>query len=133
ASSRRPTMGTMRRLLLVLLLALALPSTASAAYSWPLRPFNKQHPIRGFDGPGFFSFHQGIDIAAPNGTPVYPVMSGTAHYLGAETMNVAVGKVNGVDTTFQYFHITPIVGEGAHVIARKTVIGYVARPYGHVH
>ncbi len=143
-------MGTMRRLLLVLLLALALPSTASAAYSWPLRPFNKQHPIRGFfgdprtvfedgvlaggfDGPGFFSFHQGIDIAAPNGTPVYPVMSGTAHYLGAETMNVAVGKVNGVDTTFQYFHITPIVGEGAHVIARKTVIGYVARPYGHVH
>jgi hypothetical protein len=130
---------------------LALASAgAASAYNWPFKPFTKQHPIRGFfgdprtvyengvlaggfDGPGIFSFHQGIDIAAPNGTPVYPVMSGTAHYLGASVLNVAVGQVNGVDVTFQYFHLTPIVGEGEHVIAKETVLGYVEPPYGHVH
>lgn len=138
-----------RRFLLALLLVLALPS-AAAAYSWPVKPFNKQHPIRGFfgdprtvfedgvlsggfDGPGFLSFHQGIDISAPNGTPVYPVMSGIAHYLGAATLNVAVGPVNGVDVTFQYFHITPVVGEGEQVVARTTVLGYIQPPYAHVH
>src|SRR5690349_24848488 len=112
----------MRALLLVIIVALGWAGTASA-YNWPFKPFTKQHPIRGFfgdprtvyengvlaggfDGPGVFSFHQGIDIAAPNGTPVYPVMSGTAHYLGASVLNVAVGQINGVDVTFQYFHLT---------------------------
>src|SRR5437764_6313357 len=138
-----------RLVLATLVLALAAAGGASA-YPWPIKPFNKQHPLRGFfgdprtvfengvlsggfDGPGFFSFHQGVDISAPNGTPVYPVMSGTAHYLGAATLNVAVGNVDGNDVTFQYFHITPIVGEGQQVIARKTVLGYVQPPYGHVH
>src|SRR2546426_3245419 len=133
--------------LVLALLALALGAASSAAaYPWPFRPFNKQHPIRGFfgdprtvyqngvlaggfDGPGFFSFHQGIDISAPDGTPIYPVMSGTAHYLGAATMNVDVG--DGV--VFQYFHIVPIVGEGEFVIAKRTVLGYVEPPFGHVH
>jgi hypothetical protein len=130
-------------------LALACASAASA-YSWPFKPFHQQHPIRGFfgdprtvyengvlaggfEGAGFFSFHQGIDIAAPNGTPVYPVMSGIAHYLGASVLNVSVGQVQGNDVTFQYFHITPIVGEGEHVIAKRTVLGYVEPPFGHVH
>jgi hypothetical protein len=123
---------------------------AAAADSWPFKPFNKQHPIRGFfgdprtvyengvlaggfDGPGVFSFHQGIDISAPNGTPIYPVMSGIAHYLGAAVLNVDVGQIDGQDVTFQYFHITPIVGEGEHVIAKNTVLGFVEPPYGHVH
>lgn len=135
--------------LAALALALAWTGVASA-YSWPIKPFDKQHPIRGFfgdprtvfedgvlaggfDGPGFFSFHQGVDIVAPNGTPIYPVMSGTAHYLGAATLNVNVGNIDGNDVTFQYFHITPIVGEGEQVVARKTVLGYVQPPYGHVH
>ena len=97
-----------RLVLAVLVLALAAAGSASA-YPWPFKPFNKQHPIRGFfgdprtvfengvlaggfDGPGFFSFHQGIDISAPNGTPIYPVVSGTAHYLGAATLNVDAGN-----------------------------------------
>jgi Peptidase family M23 len=135
----------MRRLLLVLIVALACVGTASA-YPWPLKPFDKQHPIRGFfgdprtvyengilagafDGPSFISFHQGVDIAAPNGTPVYAVADGTVHYLGAATMNL----VTNHDVTFQYFHITPVAGEGQHAVARKTVLGYVQPPYGHVH
>ena len=128
---------------LVLLLAAA---GSASAYSWPFRPFDQQHPIRGFfgdprvvylngvlsspfDGPGFFSFHQGVDIAAPDGTPIYPVVSGTAHYLGAATLNVNAGN----DRIFQYFHIVPIVGEGQKVLARKTILGYVQAPFGHVH
>ncbi|MDX6486876.1 MAG: hypothetical protein QOF43_2029 [Gaiellaceae bacterium] len=134
---------------LSLLLALVCASGASA-YPWPFKPFDKQHPIRGyfgdprtvfqngvlaggFDGPGFFSFHQGIDISAPDGTPIYPVMSGAAHYLGAATLNVAVGNVNGNDVTFQYFHIVPIVGEGQQVVAKQTILGYVQAPFQHVH
>jgi hypothetical protein len=134
------------RQLLVVLVAALVSAGAAAAYPWPVKPFNQQHPIRGFfgdprvvflngvlaggfDGPGFFSFHQGIDISAPDGTPVYPVMSGIAHYVGAATLNINVGN----DRIFQYFHIVPIVGEGQEVIARRTILGYVQAPYGHVH
>jgi len=133
------------RILAVALAALVLPAAASA-YPWPFKPFHVQHPIRGFfgdprtvyrnglasdplAGPGFFSFHQGVDIAAPDGTPVYPVESGTANYLGAATLVV----VTGHHVTFQYFHIVPVVGEGQHVTVSKTLLGYVQAPYGHVH
>src|SRR6476661_10129001 len=97
----------MRRLVLVVIVALACAGRASA-YPWPVKPFDKQHPIRGFfgdprtvylngvlsggfEGPGFFSFHQGIDISAPDGTPIYPVATGTAHYLGGATLNIEAG------------------------------------------
>jgi hypothetical protein len=127
------------------LLALVCARGASA-YPWPFKPFDKQHPIRGsfgdprtvfqngvlsdaFDGPGFFSFHQGVDISAPDGTPIYPVVSGIAHYLGASTLNVNTGN----DRIFQYFHIVPVVGEGERVVAKKTILGYVEAPFQHVH
>jgi len=137
--------------LIALVATTALASAgAASSYSWPIKPFNRQHPIRGFfgdprtvyengvlsgafDGPGFFSFHQGVDISAPNGTKIYPVASGIAHYLGAATLNVDAGQYQGNVRIFQYFHIIPVVGEGEHVIARRTVLGYVQAPYGHVH
>src|SRR5438094_782443 len=92
-------------LLLAALFAPALGSpairTAKAAeqsdphsYGWPVAPFNRQHPIRGgfgdprtlfnappthdgvYHGAGQFTFHEGVDIAAPDGTAVYPVADG---------------------------------------------------------
>jgi len=136
----------MRRALLVSILLALASAGPVAAYPWPVKPFDRQHPIRGFfgdprtvylngvlsggfDGTGFFSFHQGVDISAPDGTPIFPVVTGTAHYLGAATLNVDSG--NG--RVFQYFHVVPIVGEGQRVVARRTILGYVQAPFRHVH
>jgi hypothetical protein len=137
----------LRITLLIACCAVALVASASAvAFPWPIKPFNAQHPIRanfgdprtrflntmltdGLQGPGTFLFHNGIDIAAPAGTPVYPVVSGRVHYIDATALSVKT-KGKGV---FQYFHIDNGVREGQRVIAGKTVIGYVMRSYLHVH
>ena len=54
------------------------------AYRWPLKPFGRQHPVRAFFGDPRIAnhgrtrqFHFGIDISAPNGTPVYATRSPT--------------------------------------------------------
>jgi murein DD-endopeptidase MepM/ murein hydrolase activator NlpD len=131
----------------VAVLAAALVGAASAsAYPWPVKPFNKQHPVRanfgdprtifelslfqdGIEGPGTFLFHNGIDISAPDGTPVYPVMSGTVKLMDGESLSVDTGQ----QRVFQYFHIVPLVEDGEHVVAKKTVLGYIAKGFGHVH
>jgi len=136
------------RLTLILgLAALSLFATAGAgAYPWPVKPFNKQHPIRanfgdprtifqlglfqdGIEGPGTFLFHNGIDISAKDGTSVYPVMSGTVKLIDAETVSVTTTK----GRTFQYFHLVPVVADGEHVVAQRTLLGYVRKGAGHVH
>jgi len=139
-------MGRLPLAVVSVLVGVLVPAGGASAYSWPFKPFDRQHPIRGFfgdprtvyengilagafDGPGFFSFHQGIDISAPDGTPIYPSENGTAHYVGSATLNI----VTDHDVTFQYFHIVTVVGEGQQVTARKTILGYVQPPFGHVH
>jgi Peptidase family M23 len=134
-------------LLILCCAAAALVATAAAAaFPWPVKPFHKQHPIRanfgdprtrflntmltdGLQGPGTFLFHNGIDIEAPAGTPVYPVVSGRVHYIDASAVSVKT-KGKGV---FQYFHLVTNVADGQRVIAGKTVIGRVMRAYLHVH
>jgi hypothetical protein len=126
--------------------ALALAASASAwAYPWPIKPFDQQHPIRanfgdprtrfwntmltdGLEGPGLFQFHNGIDIAATEGTAVYPVLSGTASLIDG-----AAVLVRSPGHKFQYFHITPLVHNGQHVIAGRTVLGHVIHAANHVH
>src|SRR3954447_23126810 len=76
---------------------------APYSYGWPVKPFDREYPVRAilgdprtlFRGPptvdtllhagGSFSFHQGIDISAPNGADVYPVMSGVVVEVCAST------------------------------------------------
>ena len=126
-------------------LACLSASASASAYPWPIKPFHQQHPIRanfgdprtrfwntmltdGLQGPGLFQFHNGIDIAAPEGTPVYPISSGTVRLIDA-----AAVLVRSPGHKFQYFHIIPTVHNGEHVIARHTVLGHVMHAANHVH
>ena len=116
-------------------------------YGWPVKPFNRPHPVRAnfgdprmvfhgpatlrtlLDGTGSFSFHFGIDIYAPDGTAVYPVRSGTAIVRHQVRMEVD----SGAGFSAQYWHVRPVVADGQHVEAGKTVIGYVIPGHDHVH
>jgi len=136
-----------RRLVFILfaLVPALVAGTNASAYPWPIKPFDQQHPIRadfgdprtrfwntmltdGLQGPGLFQFHNGIDIAASEGTPVYPVMSGTASLIDG-----AAVLVRSPGHKFQYFHITPAVHDGQHVLAGRTLLGRVIRAANHVH
>jgi hypothetical protein len=118
-----------------------------ASYHWPVKPFDRQHPVRGnfsdprtvfrsratldgvLRGRGSFTLHRGIDISAPNGTAVYPVASGEVTSANAE--RVRVDSTGG--RAFEYWHIHRTVSVGDHVEAYTTVIGHIMRPAQHVH
>ncbi|HTZ04792.1 MAG TPA: M23 family metallopeptidase [Gaiellaceae bacterium] len=124
-----------------------VPQRGPLVYHWPVKPFDRQHPIRGNFGdprtvagesglgetaplePGSFTFHNGIDISAPTGTAVYPVVGGRAA--------VGYGDEVVVDTgdgrVFQYFHIRPAIRNGERVVAERTVLGHVLPGALHVH
>jgi hypothetical protein len=121
-------------------------STVARAYPWPVKPFRQQHPVRanfgdprtvfddalfsnGIGGAGLFDFHNGIDISAPDGTAVYPVMSGTVTHASGLTVTVRTPEKR----VFMYVHIVPLVTVGEHVVVSRTVLGYIAATYGHVH
>ncbi len=153
-----PWERNLRSSLALLVLAAVCAVTAGASpgaarehgefsYRWPVKPFDKAHPIRStfgeprttFAGPplpstllyggGSFSYHNGIDIAVPDGTPVYSVESGVVSIPSPRT--VAVDSGGGV--MFQYWHIIPTVAPGQTVTAYQTVLGHVRPRYGHVH
>jgi hypothetical protein len=134
-------------------LSLSTPAPASAssatssAYGWPVKPFDRQHPIRGgfgdprtmfwsppttsgvLTGEGSFTFHFGVDVSAPDGTKVYPVVSGTVSTVHVDWVGVDTGD----GRSFQYWHIQPAVRVGAKVEARKTVLGAILKSQEHVH
>src|SRR5262249_14168594 len=116
-------------------------------YHYPIQPFDQQHPIRGFFGdprtltteefaqdsstsPGSFGFHNGFDITAAAGTPVFPVVSGvvSAHLYSDEvTVQTRDGR------RFQYYHLRPSVRLGERVIVDRTLLGHVLPVWLHVH
>jgi hypothetical protein len=102
-----------------------------ARYGWPVAPFDRQHPVRGYfsdprDGEKRSTFHFGIDVAVPDGTAVHAVEPGIAHVQGK---NVAVA---GARRNFGYWHVDPAVRTG-HQVARHALLGHVAKGWGHVH
>jgi hypothetical protein len=110
-------------------------------------PFDRAHPVRAnfgdprtrfegrntsgtlLEGGGTFSFHQGVDISAPDGEPVYAVASGTV--VRARGGRVTVNCRNG--RSFQYWHIHPAVRVGQHAVAGETVVGFIQAKREHVH
>jgi murein DD-endopeptidase MepM/ murein hydrolase activator NlpD len=113
--------------------ALAQPSHS---YGWPIRPFDKKHRIRsGFGDPRFGdverNFHFGIDIPAPDGTPVYAVAPGIAH-LSPGHVAVLTNAERGHAVGFTYWHINSAVPEGSFV-GLHSLIGWIKPGMGHVH
>jgi hypothetical protein len=104
------------------------------SYPWPVKPFNEQHPVRGFfcdpriGARGSKAFHFGIDISAPDGTPVYAVAGGRVHSEGAQN----VGVVTASGRSHGYWHIVKRVRHGQRV-RKGQLLGHVARTWGHVH
>ena len=130
---------------LLFMLAAAAPADASTAttssYGWPVKPFHRQHPVRGFFGDprigmtpkGIRSgFHFGIDISCPNGTPVYATLDGVARLESFRPETVAVVGRDG-HTEFEYWHIRPAVHDGQRVEAYRTLVGWAEAPWEHVH
>jgi hypothetical protein len=102
------------------------------AYSWPLEPFDRAHPVRAyFNDPRISgtsrAFHFGIDISAPNGTPVFAVTAGKVHLEDARAISVAAGDVD-----FGYWHVVPVV-QHLEWVARYQLLGHVEAPWLHVH
>lgn len=102
-------------------------------YGWPVRPFDRMHPVRGyFNDPRISgtsrAFHFGIDIAARDGAPVYAVEAGIAHREGGR----AVAVVAPGGRSFGYWHIVPAV-EHRQAVRRHQLIGRVEAPWAHVH
>jgi hypothetical protein len=119
----------------------------AAGFGWPVKPFHRPHPLRShfgdprtrFDAPptmrglmtsgGSFAFHQGIDIYAPNGAPVYPVVPGVVSHVDDHKVVVTTDE----GARFEFWHIKPRVVLGTRVDAYRTVLGRIARPFEHVH
>ena len=122
-------------------------STATAAYQWPLKPFHRAHPVRAaFGDPrtlffralngdalassGRFSFHDGVDIDAPNGSSVYPVVSGVVRSV-KPNYSVWIQAADG--RAFVYTHIVTLVHPGQAAVAGVTVLGRVKIWNEHLH
>ena len=101
------------------------------SYGWPVEPFDEQHPVRGFfcdpriEGASR-AFHFGIDVSAPDGTPVYAVRDGTVYSSGGDRLAV-LGAIEHA-----YWHIVPSVRAGQEV-KRHALLGHIAEGWGHVH
>ena len=111
---------------------------APHAYRWPVKPFDRQHPVRGFFGDPRIAnhgrsrqFHFGVDISAPNGTPVYATITGRVWIHSLHATTIAVVDESGVEHS--YWHVVPTVRTGDRAVAYRTVLGHIEAPYGHVH
>jgi hypothetical protein len=130
--------------LLAAFVALVAPHAGDAAssYRWPLKPFDRQHPVRGFFGDPRIgesadgrveskTFHFGIDISAPDGTAVYATASGRIVWEPQRPETIAVRAADG--RVFAYWHIIPAVRNGQYAAAYGTLLGHIAKGWGHVH
>jgi len=105
-------------------------------YGWPVKPFNRQHPVRAYlddprNGHGDAkSFHFGVDISAPNGSPVYAVAAGEVFV----TRGRKAVAVRGAASTFGYWHVKPAV-RNHQIVGLHQLLGYIVDEGGgaHVH
>jgi hypothetical protein len=93
-----------------------------------VKPFHAQHALRsGLNEWRPANMHIGIDIQAKFDSPVYAIQAGTARIGGRGTSDIHVGVGN-----YEYWHIDPAIGEGAHV-RRGQVVGHIIFAARHLH
>ena len=109
-------------------------SPSGDVHPWPIKPFDRQHPVRGLFGDprigdgGGKSFHFGVDVSALDGTAVYAVKGGRVSIDG---QNITVIEVEG-QREHGYWHVVPAVADGARV-RKGALLGHIAKTWGHVH
>ena len=85
------------------------------------------------DGQGTtHSFHFGIDISCPDGTPVYATLSGRV-VLDRRSSRDRRDRRRRWRPDFSYWHVVPSVRDGQVAVAYRTVVGHVAKGWAHVH
>jgi hypothetical protein len=83
------------------------------------------------------TFHFGVDIAAPGGTPVYTVAPGKVSFGSPADVaeNGGIVVVEAAGRNFGYWHVTPTVQPGIQVPLHG-LLGHIAvqpEDWGHVH
>lgn len=89
--------------------------TVTSAYGWRI------HPTMGDR-----RFHTGVDFAAPQGTPIYAIASGSvtsAYYNTANGYMVTIAHGNGYGSL--YAHMTHYIVSVGDQVSQGQVIGYV--------
>lgn len=104
----------------------AAPSNAKwiipCSYIYLSSPFGYRiHPIH-----GTYSFHSGVDLASPSGTPIKATRAGTvtkATYDGASGYYVTVNHGDGFSSS--YLHMTHFIVKAGDKVSQGQVLGYV--------
>ena len=108
----------MRRLIPLLIAFFALAPPAEAAWIWPVSG-EIVTPYRNGTDPYANGQHRGIDIAAPDGSPIVAAASGEVRFAGtagSSGLTISIRTGDGYDTS--YLHLSSVaVRAGAHVSA----------------
>lgn len=107
-------------------------STPSSGGSW-LRPcsytyMSSPFGFRTSPTAGASSYHQGVDLAAPAGTPVYATRSGvvtTTTYSNSAGYYVTINHGDGFSSI--YMHLNNYVVSSGQAVSAGQLIGYVGR------
>lgn len=115
-------------------------------YQWPVTPFNTTQTITGTfcefrNTLSSNHFHNGTDIPKADGSPVYPVLSGTVYSIGTTATDGTSAYVRvktfvaGQWKHISYVHIepNPALSVGSAVTAGVTVLGNILTGQGHTH
>ena len=108
------------------------------AYGWPVKPFHRQHPVRGHFGDPRIG---GNPMGSVKDHPLRRRRLGSRrHSRVRDHRRVArlarpevVSIVRPDGSLFAYWHVAPAVHGGQRVTAYKTLIGHIIKGWGHVH
>ena len=90
-------------------------------YNWFSSPFGyRTHPIG-----GDYRHHNGVDLSAPSGTPIYAARSGKVYYRGWWGTGGNTIMINHQDGYIsRYLHMSSFAVSNGEWVARGQVIGY---------